>query len=90
MQVRCDESSESTEIAVLSKSFNSMLDRIEQLISRLDTVHREKLRTELAVQQNKIQPHFLYNVLNTISAMCEMEQGEAAFPTWPPNTTAAY
>lgn len=78
MQVRCDESSESTEIAVLSKSYNSMLDRIEQLISRLDTVHREKLRTELAVQQNKIQPHFLYNVLNTISAMCEMEQGEDA------------
>ena len=45
MQVRCAESSESTEIAVLSKSFNSMLDRIEQLIASLDAVHKEKLRT---------------------------------------------
>lgn len=78
MQVRCEESSESTEIAVLSKSFNSMLDRIEQLITSLDTVHREKLRTELAVQQNKIQPHFLYNVLNTISALCQLEENEDA------------
>ena len=78
MQVRCAESSESTEIAVLSKSFNSMLDRIEQLIASLDAVHKEKLRTELAVQQNKIQPHFLYNVLNTISALCQLEENEDA------------
>lgn len=78
MQVRCEESSESTEIAVLSKSFNSMLDRIEQLIASLDAVHKEKLRTELAVQQNKIQPHFLYNVLNTISALCQLEDNEDA------------
>lgn len=79
MQVRCAESSESTEIAVLSKSFNSMLDRIEQLIASLDAVHKEKLRTELAVQQNKIQPHFLYNVLNTISALCQLEENEDAY-----------
>lgn len=78
MQVRCAESSESTEIAVLSKSFNGMLDRIEQLIASLDAVHKEKLRTELAVQQNKIQPHFLYNVLNTISALCQLEENEDA------------
>lgn len=78
MQVRCAERSESTEIAVLSKSFNSMLDRIEQLIASLDAVHKEKLRTELAVQQNKIQPHFLYNVLNTISALCQLEDNEDA------------
>ena len=78
MQVRCAESSESTEIAVLSKSFNSMLDRIEQLIASLDAVHKEKPRTELAVQQNKIQPHFLYNVLNTISALCQLEENEDA------------
>lgn len=78
MQVRCAESSESTEIAVLSKSFNSMLDRIEQLIASLDAVHKEKLWTELAVQQNKIQPHFLYNVLNTISALCQLEENEDA------------
>lgn len=78
MQVRCEGSSESTEIAVLSKSFNSMLDRIEQLIASLDAVHKEKLRTELAVQQNKIQPHFLYNVLNTISALCQLEDNEDA------------
>lgn len=78
MQVRCAESSESTEIAVLSKSFNSMLDRIEQLIASLDAVLKEKLRTELAVQQNKIQPHFLYNVLNTISALCQLEENEDA------------
>lgn len=78
MQVRCAESSESTEIAVLSKSFNSMLDRIEQLIASLDAVHKEKLRTELAVQQNKIHPHFLYNVLNTISALCQLEENEDA------------
>lgn len=78
MQVRCAESSESIEIAVLSKSFNSMLDRIERLIASLDAVHKEKLRTELAVQQNKIQPHFLYNVLNTISALCQLEENEDA------------
>lgn len=49
-----------------------MLDQIEILIKRVEREQKEKLRTEHAMQQNRIQPHFLYNSLNTISVLCEM------------------
>jgi len=77
MDVRCQVSGDD-EVALLADSFNSMLQRIELLISQLELKQQETLRTELTVQQNKIQPHFLYNTINGISALCEMKRTEDA------------
>lgn len=77
MKLRCGLETDD-EIGALASSFNSMLDRIEGLMAQIEREQQEKLRTELAVQQNRIQPHFLYNALNSISALCEMGQLEEA------------
>ncbi len=78
VNVRCEEDAGDDEIGVLASSFNHMLGHIEQLISSVEQKQQEKTYVELALQQNKIQPHFLYNSLNTISALCQMGQTEEA------------
>lgn len=78
MRMRCRVDKVEDEISLLAASFNSMLDRIERLLEQIRREHGEKLRSQLAVQQNKIQPHFLYNTINLISVLCEMEMHEEA------------
>lgn len=77
IQSRCQVSTDD-EIGVLADSFNSMLDRISALIEEIEAEHREKRRKEIELAQNRIQPHFLYNTLNTISALASMERSAQA------------
>ncbi len=74
ISVRCGEEEEDREIRLLAISFNHMLERIGQLIESVKQKQQEKASIELTLQQNKIQPHFLYNSLNTVSALCQMGQ----------------
>lgn len=78
MDVRSTEEMQDDEIGLLASSFNHMLGRIEELIESVKKKQQEKTYIELALQQNKIQPHFLYNSLNTVSALCQMDQLEEA------------
>lgn len=64
----------SGEIRQLGSSFNSMIDKIRQL---LDLVYREqqaKREAEIRTLQAQIKPHFLYNTLDTIRWMAEEHQ----------------
>lgn len=51
------------EIGFLSKQFNLMLDSIERLVESINIEYSSRQRTEIALLQNQINPHFLYNTL---------------------------
>ena len=64
------------EIAELGLTFNSLLDRIQQLMLEQKQHQRSKRRLELQMIQEQVKPHFLYNVLEMINSMirCNMQQ----------------
>ncbi len=66
------------EVGVLAQGFNHMLDRIHELLEKVTLEQREKAQKEIALLQNQIKPHFLYNTLNTIYTLCVMGEGETA------------
>ena len=59
------------EVQELSDSFGHMVGRIQRL---MNTVREEEIvlrKTELKALQAQINPHFLYNTLDSIAWMCE-------------------
>lgn len=54
------------EISVLGRSFNQMLTQLKRLIEQLVNEQQKKREAELRALQSQINPHFLYNTLDTI------------------------
>ncbi|MFU1793817.1 sensor histidine kinase [Paenibacillus azoreducens] len=59
------------EVVQLSKRFNFMLHRIRQLMDQIIYEQEAKRRSELDVLQAQINPHFLYNTLNSVVRLAE-------------------
>ncbi|WP_150270029.1 sensor histidine kinase [Paenibacillus tepidiphilus] len=66
------------EIGEAGRKFNQMLDRIGELIVEVKETENEKRKAEIKALQAQIDPHFLYNTLNTIFWKCEMDEYEDA------------
>ncbi|WP_135557201.1 sensor histidine kinase [Paenibacillus cymbidii] len=62
------------EFGVLVRTFNKMVGRIKQLMDDLVRSEKAKKHYELKVLQSQIQPHFLYNTLNSISYLSRRGQ----------------
>ncbi|NEU31360.1 HAMP domain-containing protein [bacterium LRH843] len=62
------------EVGDLSKSFNKMVEEIESLIKKISINEKKKKQIEMQSLQYQINPHFLYNTLNSIQWLARLHK----------------
>lgn len=65
-----------TELDEIGNSYNKMLTRIEGLIGQVTYKERELRKAELDTLLYQIQPHFLYNTLDTVYMLARISREE--------------
>lgn len=64
------------EVGSLTRSFNVMTSRIQELMKQNIYEQQQKRKSELKALQSQINPHFLYNTLDSIIWMAEGKKNE--------------
>lgn len=68
----------SYEVQHLGKTIRSMVDQLHRLMDDIVTEQESKRKSELDALQSQINPHFLYNTLDSIIWMIENERYDGA------------
>ncbi|MBR3643730.1 MAG: sensor histidine kinase, partial [Parasporobacterium sp.] len=71
----------SHEIMHLSRTINSMVKQMRKLMDDMVKEQRDKRRSELDALQSQINPHFLYNTLDSVVWMIESKRYKDAITT---------
>lgn len=66
------------EIAVLARGFNEMAGNMQNLIEKIKEDEGKMRRADLRILQEQINPHFLYNTLDTIVWLIEGKKPDQA------------
>lgn len=66
------------EFQVLAEGFNNMASNIEDLIGEIKEDEQKMRRADLRLLQEQINPHFLYNTLDTIVWLIEANETDQA------------
>ncbi|MDA3732341.1 sensor histidine kinase [Niameybacter massiliensis] len=62
------------EVNILEENFNKMVEEIRLLIEKNNYEKEQQRKMELVALQAQINPHFLYNTLDTISWMAKIQK----------------
>ena len=71
----------SHEIMHLSRTIHSMVNQMRKLMDDMVKEQRDKRRSELDALQSQINPHFLYNTLDSVIWMIESDRYKDAITT---------
>ncbi|MFD0588980.1 sensor histidine kinase [Paenibacillus sp. GCM10027627] len=75
LQTRMDIDSDD-ELGVLGRSFNSMLGQIQTLVDEVTRTEQQKKEAELRAIHYQINPHLLFNTLNSIQWKARLQGNE--------------
>lgn len=64
------------EIGLLSVRFEQMSSELKQLVERIYQEQEEKTEAEIRALQAQINPHFLYNTLNSVKWIASMQRSD--------------
>ncbi|GBG08596.1 two-component sensor histidine kinase [Paenibacillus agaridevorans] len=62
------------EVGQLSEMFTTMMTNVQELMEETEERGRQKREAEYRALQSQINPHFLYNTLNTINYLSKIQQ----------------
>ncbi|MDO4273038.1 MAG: histidine kinase [Eubacteriales bacterium] len=62
------------EIGMLADTFYEMMDQIEANIKKIKEQEQKEKRVEYSLLLSQIDPHFIYNTLNTITYLAELNR----------------
>lgn len=68
----------SKEVEALIRRFNKMMSKINELMNRVIAEQHAQRKSELRALQNQINPHFLYNTMDSIIWLIENEKNREA------------
>jgi len=64
------------ELGILGQGINVMAANISNLLAQVRKDEQEKRRLELEVLQHQVNPHFLYNTLNSLKMMAMIQKAD--------------
>lgn len=67
------------EIGLLKDGYNFMIKEIQKLIQEIITEQKTLKKAEFSVLMEQIKPHFLYNTLDSISALVMLKRNDEAY-----------
>lgn len=71
----------SGEIQIIASAFNVLMDQMQSLLEEIYHQHERSIENEFKILQAQINPHFLYNSMETIASLITLDMKKEAIST---------